>query len=198
MYNVTPEGVSGGVSAVHRATPTTIWPWSARPARAEAAANRNRTRRQSRQSGCGAAVRKPGGAGGFRHSIQRVRANSAAIAGSLASREGAVNLPSQQIKTGRSRFDWPSAVLPRPRAIVIAPARALSGQFFGPPLAEVSSGHEQPVPIFQQLAQSDPSGRDDLTNKDEHSRWPSGGPSRPNGRLGLGVLRHTSTTRPLL
>ena len=32
------------------------------------------TRRQSRQSGCGAAVRKPGGAGGFRHSIQRVRA----------------------------------------------------------------------------------------------------------------------------
>ena len=37
-----------------------------------------------------------------------------------------------------------------------------------------------------------------VTNKDEQARWPSGAPSRPNGRLGLGVLRHTSTTRPLL
>ncbi len=45
-----------------------------------------------------------------------------------AQRKGFVRaMPSQQIKTGRSRFDWPSAVLPRPRAIVIAPARALSG-----------------------------------------------------------------------
>ena len=25
-------------------------------------------------------------------------------------------------------------------------------------------------------------------------RWPSGAPSRPNGRLGLGVLRHPHTT----
>ena len=30
--------------------------------------------------------------------------------------------------------------------------RAVSDQFFGPPLAVVASGHEQPVSIFQQLA----------------------------------------------
>ena len=30
-----------------------------------------------------------------------------------------------------------------------------------------------------------------LTNKDAPTRWPSGAPSRPNGRLSLGVLRHT-------
>ncbi len=28
--------------------------------------------------------------------------------------------------------------------------------------------------------------------------WPTGALSRPNGRLGLGVLRHAQTTRPLL
>src|SRR5271157_3859469 len=33
-----------------------------------------------------------------------------------------------------------------------------------------------------------------LTRNDEPARWPSGAPSRPNGRLGLGVLRHTQTT----
>ena len=36
------------------------------------------------------------------------------------------------------------------------------------------------------------------TNKDEPAHWPSGALSRPNGRLGLGVLRHAQTTRPLL
>src|SRR5208282_303107 len=39
---------------------------------------------------------------------------------------------------------------------------ALSEQFSGPSLAVVASGHERPVPIFQQLAISDPSGRDDV------------------------------------
>ena len=39
---------------------------------------------------------------------------------------------------------------------------ALSEQFFGPPLAVVAHGHEQPVPIFQQFARSDPTGRDDV------------------------------------
>ena len=39
---------------------------------------------------------------------------------------------------------------------------ALSDQFFGSSLAVVASGHEQPVPIFQQLARSDPPGRDDV------------------------------------
>ena len=29
-----------------------------------------------------------------------------------------------------------------------------------------------------------------FTNKDEPARWPSGAPSRPSGRFGLGVLRH--------
>ena len=38
----------------------------------------------------------------------------------------------------------------------------MSDQFFGPSLAVVASGHEQSVPIFQQLARSDPSGRDDV------------------------------------
>ena len=33
-----------------------------------------------------------------------------------------------------------------------------------------------------------------LTNKDEPARWPSGAPSRPDGRWGLGVLRATQTT----
>src|SRR5271166_6176840 len=33
-----------------------------------------------------------------------------------------------------------------------------------------------------------------FTNKDEPARWPSGAPSRPSGRLGLGVLRHTQAT----
>jgi len=32
-----------------------------------------------------------------------------------------------------------------------------------------------------------------LTNKDEPARWPRGAPSRPNGRLGPGALRHTQT-----
>jgi len=34
--------------------------------------------------------------------------------------------------------------------------------------------------------------------EDEPAHWPSGALSRPNGRLGLGVLRHAQTTRPLL
>ena len=42
------------------------------------------------------------------------------------------------------------------------PTPALSEQFFGTSLAVVASGHERPVPIFQQLARSDPSGRDDV------------------------------------
>src|SRR5271166_828413 len=33
-----------------------------------------------------------------------------------------------------------------------------------------------------------------LTNKDEPARWPSGAPSRPDGRWGLGVLRATQTS----
>src|SRR5271166_4069322 len=33
-----------------------------------------------------------------------------------------------------------------------------------------------------------------LTRNDELARWPSGAPSQPNGRLGLGVLRHTQMT----
>src|SRR5208337_3152571 len=33
-----------------------------------------------------------------------------------------------------------------------------------------------------------------LTRNDEPARWPSGAPSRPSGRLGLGVLRHTQAT----
>jgi putative transposase len=32
------------------------------------------------------------------------------------------------------------------------------------------------------------------TNNGEPVRWPSGAPSRPNGRLGLGMLRHPHTT----
>src|SRR5208283_972493 len=39
---------------------------------------------------------------------------------------------------------------------------ALSDQFFGRPPAVVASGHEQSVPIFQQLAGGYPSGRDDV------------------------------------
>jgi hypothetical protein len=34
---------------------------------------------------------------------------------------------------------------------------ALSEQFFEPCLAVVASEHERPVPVFQQLARSDPS-----------------------------------------
>ena len=45
-----------------------------------------------------------------------------------------------------------AAVLVPMRSIVGDGAAALSEQFFGPPLAVVASGHEQPVPIFQQLA----------------------------------------------
>jgi CRISPR associated protein Cas1 len=33
-----------------------------------------------------------------------------------------------------------------------------------------------------------------FTNKDEPARWPSGASSQPNGRSGLGVLRHPHTT----
>src|SRR5271166_2058970 len=33
-----------------------------------------------------------------------------------------------------------------------------------------------------------------FTNKDEPAPWPSGAPSGPNGRFGLGVLRHAETT----
>ena len=33
-----------------------------------------------------------------------------------------------------------------------------------------------------------------FTNKDEPARWPSGASSQPNGRSGLGVLRHQHTT----
>ena len=40
--------------------------------------------------------------------------------------------------------------------------RALSDQFFGPTLAVIASGHEQPISILQQLARGDPSGRDDV------------------------------------
>ena len=32
------------------------------------------------------------------------------------------------------------------------------------------------------------------TNRDALPHWPNGAPSRPNGRLGMGVLRHTQTT----
>jgi len=38
----------------------------------------------------------------------------------------------------------------------------VSEQFFGPPLTVVALGHAQPLPIFQQLARSDPSGRNDV------------------------------------
>jgi hypothetical protein len=38
----------------------------------------------------------------------------------------------------------------------------VSGQFFGPPLTVVALGHAQPIPIFQQLARGDPSGRNDV------------------------------------
>ena len=41
-------------------------------------------------------------------------------------------------------------------------ARALSDQFFGSSLAVVASGHEQPVPLFQQLARDNPSGGADV------------------------------------
>jgi hypothetical protein len=41
-------------------------------------------------------------------------------------------------------------------------AGALSGQTLGPRAAVLVLGHEQPVPIFQQLARSHPSGRDDV------------------------------------
>ena len=37
-----------------------------------------------------------------------------------------------------------------------------------------------------------------LTNKGELAHWSSGAPSRPNGRLDPGVLRHAQTTPPLL
>jgi hypothetical protein len=40
--------------------------------------------------------------------------------------------------------------------------RVVSGQFFGPPLTVVALGHAQPIPIFQQLARGDPSGRNDV------------------------------------
>jgi hypothetical protein len=41
-------------------------------------------------------------------------------------------------------------------------ARALSEQTLGPRAAVLVLGHEQPVPILQQLARSHPSGRDDV------------------------------------
>jgi hypothetical protein len=47
----------------------------------------------------------------------------------------------------------------------MAPARgcrAMSEQIFGRWPAVVTSGHERPIPIFQQLARSDPSGRADV------------------------------------
>src|SRR5271169_6960755 len=40
--------------------------------------------------------------------------------------------------------------------------KTVSEQLFGPPLGVVAQGHEQSVPIFQQLARSDPFGRDDV------------------------------------
>ena len=40
--------------------------------------------------------------------------------------------------------------------------RAVSEQFFGPPLNVIAPGHVQPIPILQQLARSDPSGRNDV------------------------------------
>jgi hypothetical protein len=43
-----------------------------------------------------------------------------------------------------------------------ASTQALSDQISGPSLTVVASGHERPVPVFQQLARSDPSGRDDV------------------------------------
>ena len=39
---------------------------------------------------------------------------------------------------------------------------ALSEQFPEPSLAVVASGHERPVPLFQQFPGSDPAGRDDV------------------------------------
>src|SRR5208337_4512773 len=41
-------------------------------------------------------------------------------------------------------------------------AKALSDQFFGSSSAVVASCHEQPVPLFQQLARDNPSGGADV------------------------------------
>ena len=38
----------------------------------------------------------------------------------------------------------------------------VSEQFFKPPLTVVGLGHARPIPILQQLARSDPSGRNDV------------------------------------
>jgi hypothetical protein len=40
--------------------------------------------------------------------------------------------------------------------------RALSEQFIAPSSAVLASRHEQPVPVFQQLARGHPPGRDDV------------------------------------
>src|SRR5208337_1821756 len=74
------------------------------------------------------------------------------------------------------------AGLPRFATFCRVPGTALSDQFFGPPLAVVVSGHEQPVPIFQQLARSDPSGRDDVRQVPAVAAERRGSPGRAGDR----------------
>src|SRR5580704_9521936 len=70
-------------------------------------------------------------------------------------------------------------------------AGALSGQTLGPRAAVLVLGHEQPVPIFQQLARSHPSGRDDVR------QIPAVAAHR-RGSFGRAWDRHQPRARPVL
>jgi len=59
---------------------------------------------------------------------------------------------------------------------------ALSDQSLGPSPAVVAWGHEQPVPVFQQLARSDPSGRDDVREIPAVAAQGVGSPGRARDR----------------